>query len=180
MRPLKNLKVIGVHQRSRIMEDQRYKCFIEWKATSSSRAVEVFSVRHVLAAKYAWHVSKYPNRPSATWTRLLRAYSDRLIVLDWEGIKRAGSKSKVGTLRFETWLFDERIRRADELGVALDRFGKWFDRFVHFFCLLLSMLWLYDLLYFESQFDLLGVERQKYVTFNVFNGVLINDIANEY
>lgn len=72
--------------------------------------------------------------------RFLRAYNDRLIVRNWEGIKRAESMSKVETLRFETWLFDERIRRADELGVALDHSGKWFDRFVYFF----RLLYVYD------------------------------------
>jgi len=123
----------------------------ESQSNSFGRCRSIFSTTplgQIFAARFeSSEVSESSERVEPE--RLLRAYSDRLIVHNWQGIKRTESKSKVGTLHFETWLFDERIRRTDELGVALERSDKWFDRFVHFFvysaamiCLILKFLWM--------------------------------------
>lgn len=136
---------------SQAKADQSDKYFIEWKSIVIFRALlKYFQARHASMAKYSRHVSnrpKYPNRPSELnpsgfFVRTVIVWS---CTIDKE--LREQSKSKIGTLHFETWLFDERIRRADELGVALDRSDKWFDRFAHFFVystmiyLVLNLLW---------------------------------------
>lgn len=97
------------------------KCPIEWKATKLSLSLSFLKafwsifrttrlggqnirgtfriVRSIRA------VRAHELNPGA---RLLRACSDRLIVHNWQGIKRAKSRSKIETLRSETWSFDER------------------------------------------------------------------------
>jgi len=125
--------------------DQSDKGFIEWKSIEFFRRCQsIFSTTRlggqIFAARFeSSEVSESSERVEPE--RLLRAYSDRLIVHNWQGIKRTESKSKVRTFHFETWLFDERIRRVDELGVALDRSDKWFDRFAHFFVYSTTMIY---------------------------------------
>lgn len=141
----------------------------ESRSNSFGRCRSIFSTTpldQIFAARFeSSEVSESSERVEPE--RLLRAYSDRLIVHNWQGIKRTESKSKVGTLHFETWLFDERIRRTDELGVALKRSDKWFDRFVHFFvystyCLLWFVLsW--------SFFECCTLTNGKHEVFNFLN-----------
>lgn len=125
----------------------------ESRSSSFRRCRSIFSTTclsgQIFAARFeSPEVSESSERVEPK--RLLRAYCDRLIVHNWQGIKRTESKSKIGTLHFETWLFDERIHRSDELGVTSDRFDKWFDRFANFFvyslsttmiCLVSNLFW---------------------------------------
>lgn len=123
----------------------------ESRSSSSRRCRSIFSTTRlsgqIFVARFeSSEVSESSERVEPK--RFRRAYSDRLIVHNWQGIKRTESKSKIGTLHFETWLFDERIHRSDELGVTLDRSDKWFDRFSNFFlysttiiCLVLNLFW---------------------------------------